>query len=741
MNGNHKPVGRNAIPSYPDDSVGRSDTPSYDEVREARITAYALGQLDGEEKAVVEAELAASPAARLEVADIRTLAGQVREANRAMVVPPSETLRAAVELRLSQPAVLTVAPRPDVLSAPPLPALHAPRRWRAWAAVAAAVCLMAAAAGIYVARGTRATEQTVDQVAITSPTAPEQLPEAKQPQTPEVPKTSEVSGGPSHPIEKTPEKTDQKIPTETGMLAAGSPPPVEKMDSDGWRPHVASPVEDAANHSQPTAAESSRLALDDATPPVPKKRDSKKIDSRGSRPAFEKPIDVLRVLARTQPRGMRHLAAAKPEFPGQDMGRGSVYLSKGPEIVAPPPIAPKRIRDPGSPVGPGKFGAGIRAAGTDDTASDAKEADPARSQDTAGKSRPSETHFVFPPGMRSGGETPSAVSKTAKDFSKSGKKAKTAVPAPAENDSQEELTADVVAENEFLPAAKFPYSAFSLEADRRTYALVDRYLRAGLLPRADQVEIEGLLNYFAYDDPQPNGDLPFAVHVEGADCPWARDHRLVRIAIVGRDWPATAVGRGRTEQGSAPRPVARHARVQVQFMPALVASYRLIGYDGPPVAGKKAEGSLATGLSFPAGQTVTALYEVVPAPPANAKPPVVEVRPTKSQRTPARDITAVDPSTVLLTVRLHYQRPGAEAYWLLEAPWTDPGQSFDAASRDFRFAAAVAAFGMTLRASQYRGDISLEAIERIADSARGEDRQRAELVNLVRLARKLGAGR
>jgi hypothetical protein len=340
--------------------------------------------------------------------------------------------------------------------------------------------------------------------------------------------------------------------------------------------------------------------------------------------------------------------------------------------------------------------------------------------------------------MRPGGEKPSTVSKTGKDSAKPGKKAKASLAAPAEIDLPDEPMPDVVAENEFLPAAKFPYSAFSLETDPRAYALVDRYLRAGHLPRADQVEIEGLLNHFGYDDPQPTGDVPFAVRIEGADCPWARDHRLVRIAIVGQDSPAAGAEQGRAGQDASPQPIANHVRVQLEFKPARVASYRLIGYDGPPITGKKTEGSLATGLSFAAGQTVTALYEVVPAPPS--KPAVVDLRPAKTQRPPARDVTA-EVSRVTLLVRLHYQRPGAEAYWLLEAPWTDPGQSFDSASRDFRFAAAVAAFGMALRGSQYRGDISLETIERIADSARGEDRQRAEFVDLVRLARQLGAGR
>jgi len=121
----------------------------------------------------------------------------------------------------------------------------------------------------------------------------------------------------------------------------------------------------------------------------------------------------------------------------------------------------------------------------------------------------------------------------------------------------------------------------------------------------------------------------------------------------------------------------------------------------------------------------------------------MESHPPKSHRTPPRDPTAVDRSSELLTVRLRYQRPGATQYWLLECAGTDSGQSFAAASRDFQFAAAVAAFGMALRRSQFRGDITLEAVEQIADSARGDDPDglRAGFVDLVRIARQLGAGR
>lgn len=415
--------------------------------------------------------------------------------------------------------------------------------------------------------------------------------------------------------------------------------------------------------------------------------------------------------------------------------------TKPPKITIPlPREKPKKPWHQDSP-GMGKFGAGARGPAAAQSPSGAKDTESARSTNVGGKSRPSETDPALPPGMRPEEDKTPVMSKTGRDAAKPGKKAKPSLLAPAETDVSDEPAPDLVAEeNKFLPATKFPYSAFSLEVDPRAYALVGRYLHAGQLPRPDQVQIEDLVNYFDYDDRQPADDDPFAVRVEAADCPWAREHRLVRIAVVGQYPRATAAERSRAGQGtSPPPPIANDVRVQVQFNPALVTSYRLIGYDSPPAAENKADSGLVTGLSFAAGQTVVALYEIVPAKPASpAKPAPVDARPSKKQRTPNRDLTAVEASTVLLTVRLRYQRPSAKEYWLLEAPWTDPGQSFDGASRDFRFSAAVAAFGMALRGSQYRGDITLEAVERIADSARGEDRQRAGFVDLVRLARQLG---
>ncbi len=341
--------------------------------------------------------------------------------------------------------------------------------------------------------------------------------------------------------------------------------------------------------------------------------------------------------------------------------------------------------------------------------------------------------------MRPDRANPPGAGKPGKD-PKANKKAKVPPHEPLAPSAPNESEADVAVENEFLPAARFPYSAFSLEVDRHAYGYVDRYLRAAHLPLPDRVQVEHLVNYFQYNDPQPAGEVPFAIGIEGAACPWASDHRLVRIAIVGRE--ANALEAKRAGSGGATAAtIANDVCVQLQFFPALVESYRLIGYDGPPLSSQKSDGSLPRGVSFSAGETVTALYELVPAKPAS--PAATDARPPKSQRTPAYDPTAVHPMRLSLIVRLRYQKPRSEEYGFAQVPWTDSGRAFDAASNDFRFASAVAAFGMVLRGSPYCGSITFETVARIADTARGEDPfgQRAEFVDLVGVARRLKAYR
>lgn len=92
-------------------------------------------------------------------------------------------------------------------------------------------------------------------------------------------------------------------------------------------------------------------------------------------------------------------------------------------------------------------------------------------------------------------------------------------------------------ENAFLSVKENPLSTFSADVDTASYANVRRFIEQGSLPPPDAVRVEEMLNYFPYSDAPPAADdpRPFAIHLEAAACPWAPEHRLVRIGIKGRE--------------------------------------------------------------------------------------------------------------------------------------------------------------------------------------------------------------
>ena len=91
-----------------------------------------------------------------------------------------------------------------------------------------------------------------------------------------------------------------------------------------------------------------------------------------------------------------------------------------------------------------------------------------------------------------------------------------------------------IVENPFLPAASNPLSTFAVDVDTASYANVRRFLTEGTMPPKDAVRIEELVNYFNYAYPEPAGGAPFSVNIETGGCPWAPNHRLVRIGLKGR---------------------------------------------------------------------------------------------------------------------------------------------------------------------------------------------------------------
>ena len=93
---------------------------------------------------------------------------------------------------------------------------------------------------------------------------------------------------------------------------------------------------------------------------------------------------------------------------------------------------------------------------------------------------------------------------------------------------------DPIEENAFFQTLSQPQSTFAIDVDTASYSNVRRLIRSGVRPPKGAVRLEELVNYFPYEYNEPQGDSPFSVATEIANCPWATDHQLMRVALRGR---------------------------------------------------------------------------------------------------------------------------------------------------------------------------------------------------------------
>jgi Ca-activated chloride channel family protein len=487
-------------------------------------------------------------------------------------------------------------------------------------------------------------------------------------------------------------------------------------------------------------------------------------------------------------------------------------------------------------------------------------------------------------------------------------------------------------ENPFLAVASHPLSTFSVDVDRASYSNVRRFLNEGKLPPRDAVRIEELINYFAYDYPEPSGKDPFSVTTEVAPAPWNPRHALVKIGLKGKsvdlaDMPpgnlvflidvsgsmnepmklpllkeafamlvdqlrpqdrvaivvyagnaglvlpstpgsekgkildalasleaggSTAGGEGirlaykvaaenrieggnnrvilatdgdfnvgvssdaemvrlieekrkqgafltvlgfgegnlqdtKMEQiadkgnghyayidsalearkvlvgelGGTLLTIAKDVKLQIEFNPEKVASYRLIGYENRLLRNEDFNNDAKDAGDIGAGHTVTALYELVPVGVDDESVKTGTVDPLRYRKGPADagdPARAGDPAGVaataaaaaglapaaahgneMLFVKLRYKDPDGETSRLVERAVMD--ESAATPSEDFRFAAAVAEFGLLLRESEHKGSATFEDVRTAAVRACARDREgyRTEFVKLVDVARTLSA--
>lgn len=183
--------------------------------------------------------------------------------------------------------------------------------------------------------------------------------------------------------------------------------------------------------------------------------------------------------------------------------------------------------------------------------------------------------------------------------------------------------------------------------------------------------------------------------------------------------------------------IAKDVKIQVEFNPAQVGAYRLIGYEKRLLRKEDFNNDAKDAGEIGAGHTVTALYEIVP--PGRAISGAVDDLKYQQPSGEKPERYTTTGSRELLTLKLRYKQPDGERSRLLEFAVTDTGKNFRSASRDFRFAASVASFGMLLRDSEFKGDASYRDVLNWAESAKGDDAEgyRSEFINLVRKARSL----
>ena len=184
------------------------------------------------------------------------------------------------------------------------------------------------------------------------------------------------------------------------------------------------------------------------------------------------------------------------------------------------------------------------------------------------------------------------------------------------------------------------------------------------------------------------------------------------------------------EAGSTLFPIAKDVKIQVEFNPATVAEYRLIGYETRALNRDDFDNDKVDAGDVGSGQTVTALYEIVPV---GAPRTISDLRYSPGMKTPAGT------SSEYGFVKIRYKLPKSETSRLISTP-VDRRSEFAtlaAAPQDARFAAAVAGFAELLRGGKYSASLSYDDVIRLANAAKGRDEfgYRSEFVQLVRAAK------
>jgi Ca-activated chloride channel family protein len=180
--------------------------------------------------------------------------------------------------------------------------------------------------------------------------------------------------------------------------------------------------------------------------------------------------------------------------------------------------------------------------------------------------------------------------------------------------------------------------------------------------------------------------------------------------------------------------IAKDVKIQIEFNPAFVKAYRLIGYENRILAKEDFNDDLKDAGELGAGHRVTAIYEIVPA---NSDWKVRSVDELKYQTTEVNN--NANSSNEIMTIKFRYKQPDSDKSILIEYPIDNSTIKLEQTDDNFRFSAAVAAFGMILRDSKFKGNATYDMITTLAKSSIGKDENgyRTEFLSLVNTAKLL----
>ena len=175
--------------------------------------------------------------------------------------------------------------------------------------------------------------------------------------------------------------------------------------------------------------------------------------------------------------------------------------------------------------------------------------------------------------------------------------------------------------------------------------------------------------------------------------------------------------------------IAKDVKLQIEFNPAHVKAYRLIGYENRMLKSEDFNNDKKDAGELGSGHTVTALYEIIPV---GVESEFFKIDELKYQT------TKIDPaakkSDELMTIKLRYKKPNEDVSKLIVHPLQDNNIALGKTSDNFRWSASVAAFGMLLRESEYCKNYTYDNVVELAQGARGADKEgyRIEFINMVK---------